>query len=236
MTFNPNSQYIIDNPNPEPTPSRTVQTGPEWNNFNRSPEPKNNTKLVYAILGVILLITLIAGLTFALVSGSKVEKANQTDPVQDNMANNQNEPISTIPPIPSELKAATSKWEKGKVYDLRVEIDNSVNQPAFTSVQISFDPSILQVEKIEKGNLWESENVLLNKIDNETGLARYDAGQGFGSKSTGQKTAAVIKFKVISDTNDQTLIKLTEKSNIASLGIDQLIYLTNNPYQISVNN
>ncbi|MBN1168748.1 hypothetical protein JXA63_02555 [Candidatus Woesebacteria bacterium] len=64
---------------------------------------------------------------------------------------------------------------------------------AFTLV-LEFDPSSIQVNDIEPGNLWTGENILQKEIDNENGIVNYSVGQGFYKEVTGESQIAKITF------------------------------------------
>ena len=101
---------------------------------------------------------------------------------------------------------------------------------AFTLI-LTFDPSILQVDNIEPGNLWSGENVLQKDIDNERGVVLFSVGQGFNDEITGESQIAKITFT--SESAD-TQIEIDPKSVYTSVKEKLLVPMQGLPLTITV--
>jgi hypothetical protein len=104
-------------------------------------------------------------------------------------------------------------------------------EPTAFTLMLTFDPSQLQVNDIEPGNLWTGENILQKDIDNEKGVIMYSAGQGFSDEVTGESQIAKITF---TSQSTDTQIQLGPESAYTSVQEKVLIPMQGLPLTISV--
>ena len=130
-------------------------------------------------------------------------------------------PTVNLTPQKGVLRTGSSTWQLDEQYEVTVEYDQLPSRvPVAYTLQILYDPSVLRIDDIEVGNLWTGSNVLEEKINKETGVAMFSAGQGFEDKITNNKLLATLKVTVLKadEENTETSIRLGPESATASDG------------------
>lgn len=112
--------------------------------------------------------------------------SNQNAEVQQEISSKNKESSSTDVTIllenEGDLKIATVKFK------------NSIQTPTAIQIIVNYDPSKIQVSKVEMGDIWTQTNVLKNSVDNSVGELEIAAGQGFGATASGGTVAFTIAY------------------------------------------
>lgn len=138
--------------------------------------------------------------------------------------------------IPMELRSSSIEWVKGAQYDIEI-VFNSVPLPApnALTLQVLFDPNVIEIIDVLPGNLWDETNMLQKTINNETGEVLTSIGQGFDTNPTGNLTAITLKAAVFSDADvNQTAVRLGPGSVQASVGVEELIEISETSITINI--
>jgi hypothetical protein len=114
-------------------------------------------------------------------------------------------------------------------------LPSNTERPTGYTFDISFDPKVLTILRIEVGDTWDRTNVLRKTIDPVAGKASISAGQALGTQisSTGTKlTTLIVKAK--STTSVQSQLVIEPSSEFAYAGLDYGVPLKSQSIQVSV--
>lgn len=119
------------------------------------------------------------------------------------------------------LQTDTSTWKAGQQYTVNLDFKQAVDPvPSVFTLELLFDPKLLNVTSAENGNLWTGSNLLQNDINNREGKLILTIGQGFDAQTTGKTTIATFNFSVKQSTDQTTAINLGPNSSIAKDGVE----------------
>jgi len=190
---------------------------------------------------IILLIVFFGFITASLFLLKVKSKPTVNDEITQEGVSPEKEEISRdISPRSEETLSVSFKtesltWEKEKTYEAEVSFDGNPDPyPTAVSVQLIYDPKVIKIEKIDKGDLWTGTNVLQTKIDNQKGEALFAAGQGFGETTTQNRVLAKVSFSIISFSEKDIAIEIGPESYTASVGVDHLINLKGSPLSVKI--
>lgn len=97
-----------------------------------------------------------------------------------------------------------------------VEVIINTDKPLLVAdLILDYDPAVLQVQKVETGDLFIEVQEFINKIDNAKGQILFTSGSRSGSK-TGQSTIATVAFTALKPVNS-TLFTLHQNSLAADM-------------------
>ncbi len=122
-------------------------------------------------------------------------------------------------------------WKAGTIYALAATLDSLPNQiPNAIQLVITFDPQIVEIQKVDPGNMWTKTNVLNNKIDNKNGKIELVMGQGFDAEPSNSANIALITFKLLKSGSTSTTFNVATESAVAQTGVNHLINIVGIPY------
>lgn len=200
----------------------------------------NSNKKLIGLIGVLVIFTVgMASLAFSLNKQSNNENLPFKQVIQeDNNENSISVPLFSSPTpatISVSLSTAEQKWEIGKTYPVYVELPRTIKTPIFTTVELIYDPKTLKAEKALPGDLWDSQNTLLNKVDPSKSIVQYHAGQGFDAQITGGTQVAIFNFTVLNIPDEQFVtFQVSGESSIVHEGSDHLNYLSTEQLVIEI--
>ena len=103
--------------------------------------------------------------------------------------------------------------------------------PAAISLVVNYDPTEIEIKKVEPGNLWGKTNELKTEINNSDGILKYSIGQGFGSEATSNSQIAKLTI-LLKKEQGQTSLKISDESVMAFVGVNRLINFNSNDVMI----
>ncbi|OGM21266.1 hypothetical protein A2863_00295 [Candidatus Woesebacteria bacterium RIFCSPHIGHO2_01_FULL_38_9b] len=170
---------------------------------------------------ILITILALAGVGFLIALYSQKSKSDLTVEKPPQSTGEQVSPTTNLTPNRGTLRTSSTTWEIDKQYEVEVTFDKLPNPaPVAFTLQLLYEPTVLRVDDVEIGNLWTGANVLEEKINNDTGVVMFSAGQGFEDEVTQNKTLAKLKVTVISadENNIETSLRVGPESATASDG------------------
>jgi len=157
------------------------------------------------LLLILFLIAVTIGLVLLSVSQQKPETEPQT-------------PAKEIVNADSTLSFGEAVIENGS-YFTPVLIDSGTNKLTGAQLELIFDPNEVTNVKIEEGNYFKNQIVLLNDVNEKTGRITFAVGvQPEESPSMGSGTVAVVAFTPKPGV-DKVNIKFMDKTQVAAKDI-----------------
>ena len=178
-------------------------------------------KTVIALLGIIFALIVLSGLASTLLvrpSSSLLTNTGASGSSTDALT------ISFI--------AAPSVVAVGET--TRVEVRVSPQSPPITvaTVELKYDPRLLEVVQIDEGSLWNQQTQLENTFDNTAGVARITVGQGFDGQATGDNLIASYTFKA--KAAGSAALSLGPKTLLARVGNTSALPVHAEPFALTV--
>lgn len=90
---------------------------------------------------------------------------------------------------------------------------NSFESAGYT-LEVEYDPAILQLVEVKPGNVW-SESVVLQKDTNAPGKLVYSVGRQLTSEVSGGDILANVRFEIVDKSDSSTEVKLSRNSKSA---------------------
>lgn len=191
-------------------------------------------KYTLGALGLVIVISI--GVFFILNKSSNKKLVTNNQESYSEQIDTSPTPSTNVPRTPSQVSFVETDINLGtgqeRTSTLSFSPLPSPAPTAFTLV-LAFDPSQIQINDIQPGNLWTGENILQKEIDNENGEVKFSVGQGFSDEVTGNSDVAKITFTKIGD--QETEIIVAEGSAYASVEEKVLIPMQGLSLSISVN-
>jgi len=133
------------------------------------------------------------------------------------------------------LSPFSGNYKVGETFKVFVILDTEgVETDGVDIYYLNFPPSLLQVEKVEPGNLY-SETVT-NSVDNLNGKIDFSQVSSGGTTFKGSGTLAIITFKVLAEGTANVYFDFTpgdtKDCNVSSQGIDVLSKVENANYNL----
>ncbi|KKQ41813.1 MAG: hypothetical protein US60_C0029G0013 [Microgenomates group bacterium GW2011_GWC1_37_8] len=170
---------------------------------------------------ILITILALAGVGFLIALYTQKSKSNLTVEKPSQSTAEQVSPTTSLTPNKGTLRTNSTTWEVDKQYEVEVTFDKLPNPaPIAFTLQILYEPTVLRVDDVEIGSLWTGSNVLEEKINNDTGVVMFSAGQGFEDEVTQNKVLAKLKITAIEfdENSPETSIRIGPESATASDG------------------
>jgi hypothetical protein len=146
-------------------------------------------------------------------------------------------PNASPSPQPLDTQFNTNQVEVGVDVEKEVAIvlPENTERPTGYTFNISYDPAVLSILKIEEGNTWDKTTVLRTTIDPNLGRASISAGQSLGSQNSSQgRTLVTLTVQAKSTTSVGSQIVILDSSEFAYVGLDYGIPLKSQSIQVVV--
>jgi hypothetical protein len=181
-------------------------------------------------VGILLLVVIAGGFAMLTIQVSK----NPQQSAMDTSTDNSNNVASKNPSV----KFVSSKdyVKRGEQITIAIEFESLPNPvPNAISMQVVFDPNVLEISRVEPGNVWQKTNTIYNNIDTKEGLVSIDMGQGFNSHASGNVQIAQITAIAKKDSaTAKTTLVIGDDSAIASVGENTLVKFTKQTYTVQI--
>lgn len=170
--------------------------------------PKKNSDSNIAIF--IIAIVLTFGLILLVISINKIKNSDYNTPTGQFEQN--------ISDTSYEVRMNNSgTWQENQESEVTIEFLTPPEEfPTVFTLEILYDPSLVEVISATEGNLWTEVNILQNNIDEEEGKLTLTVGQGFSAEPTGDLTLTTVT--VVPKSSGATLT-LGDESLVAKSGI-----------------
>ena len=186
-----------------------------------------NNKNIYILAAAVVAILLIGGASWYVYS-NKYQSANQAD-----NANSVVEYSSVV------LVPESENLETGDQSSFYISYTNELLalEDTFVSGKLQYDPSKIKIISIENGERWNAINLLDFKTGEETGVAVWEIGVGFGSQHAGSQEPRVLKVVYETIQPGTTSLQLVNGSKVTYItGADVAQSdLKSDPIEVTIN-
>lgn len=157
---------------------------------------------IWTVLVIVYALIIAAVVFYRLSNREPVQQISQQQPLTTSQA-------ASAETILSQYVVESDSGEYKEV-TLRV-VDPSTFESAGYTLELGFDPSVLELVDIQPGNVWEK-SVVFQKEIASPGKLVYSVGRSFGSRSMGGDILARVRFRVINDQAIETTLGLSQTS------------------------
>lgn len=182
---------------------------------------KDNKIVFILIASVVLLFVLV-------LVKNRVNNQSSNISLQQSPQENQEESTVTqesvepLNPVAVSFQASSMEISLDDTGEAIVMLDENEEAPTAFYLHLRYDPEIIDVQEVEVGGLWESNNVLEEEIDEELGEIKMSVGQGFEAQKTGDTEMLKITFKLLENENAENVtMYIVEDSSLYYAGLDR---------------
>jgi hypothetical protein len=157
----------------------------------------------------------------------------------DDVSNLGSQPQATVtgqnPSIEIITNPSTPEVKVGRTETISIDLPNSNSRkPTAIDLTFRFDPVLVEVVNIVPGRIWNSANVLKKEINNDAGIVRIAAGQGFNAQTTNNLDLVEIEYRVL--TEGDIVFQMTSASKFAFVGDKDVTYVKSSNVVIKATN
>jgi hypothetical protein len=168
------------------------------------------------------------------VATGVVENENTQSPGTGGVSSPTTEKKGLVAKIISIFRPQSITYENKSVSIL---LPSEQDRPTAYTIKLKYNPSVLTVESIESGDLWDRVTVLKKEVNNTAGTATISAGQSLGTQNSSQGTTiATVVIKVLSSADINNELTIEDSSGFAYVGLDSAVPLKSKSLEVKAAN
>lgn len=174
------------------------------------------TKKQTILILVVLFTLMIAGAVAIALVGRKNQNSEMTSvPETESM----DEPTRTV-----QFYTPITEMTIGSPTTLDIVVDPVSPPLTAVTVEMIYDPAVLEITQLRTGTLWNQQSELERVIDGQNGVARITVGQGFDAQPTGE--ALIASVDVVGKQPGQTIVSFGPQTLLARAGVSGSLPVT----------